>query len=54
VIKIIEEDQRINDLLVILRERNVSESYATTESRDHLTSESIDQVILMNIFISLK
>lgn len=43
-IRHIEEDQRINDLLAILRERNVGNSYNETESREHLTAESLDQV----------
>lgn len=43
-IKEIEEDQRISDLLKILRERDVGDSYTDTAVRDHLTAESLDSV----------
>jgi hypothetical protein len=43
-IKYIEEDQRINELLTILRERNVGNTFSDTESREHLTAESLDPV----------
>lgn len=43
-IKEIEEDQRISELLKILRERDISENYADTATRDHLTAESLDSV----------
>ncbi|CAF0760455.1 unnamed protein product [Brachionus calyciflorus] len=41
-IKEIEEDQRISDLLKILRERDIGENYSDTTARDHLTAESLD------------
>lgn len=44
-IKEIEEDQRISDLLKILRERDVGENYTDTATRDHLTAESLDSVL---------
>lgn len=47
-IKEIEEDQRISDLLKILRERDVGDNYSDTASRDHLTAESLDSVKLQS------
>jgi hypothetical protein len=44
-IRYIEEDQRIVELLTILRERNVGNTYSESESRDHLTAESLEQVV---------
>ena len=49
-IRYIEEDQRINELLTILRERNVGNTYNDAESREHLTVESLDSVGLSNFF----
>lgn len=43
-IREIEEDQRIADLLKILRERDIGENYSNTQSRDNLTAESLDPV----------
>ncbi len=43
-IKEIEEDERVSELLKILRERDVAESYADSKTRDHLTAENLDQV----------
>jgi len=42
-LKVVEEDQRINELLTILREKNVAESFTEAETRDQLTAESIEQ-----------
>jgi hypothetical protein len=42
--KEIEEDSRISELFRILRERDISENYADTESREHITAESLDSV----------
>lgn len=44
-IKEIEEDERIADLLKILRERDIGENYADTQSRENLTAESLDTVL---------
>ena len=43
-VKEVEEDQRVSDLLKILRERDVAENYGDTQTRDHLTAESLDSV----------
>jgi hypothetical protein len=43
-IKEIEEDQRISDLLKILREKDVSENFSDSKTREHLTAESLDNV----------
>ncbi len=43
-IKEIEEDQRLADLLKVLRERDVGDNYADTQSRENLTAESLDPV----------
>jgi hypothetical protein len=40
----VEDDQRISDLLKILRERDVAENYGDAQTRDHLTAESLDAV----------
>ena len=46
----VEEDQRLNDLLTILREKNVAESFTEAETRDQLTAESIETVNQIRIF----
>jgi DNA primase large subunit len=43
-LKEIEDDQRVADLLKILRERDVGENYADTKSKDHLTFENLDSL----------
>lgn len=50
-IKEIEEDQRISDLLKILRERDVGDNYTDSAVRDHLTAESLDSVIKKETFL---
>lgn len=43
-VKEIEDDQRISDLLKILRERDVADNYADTKSKDNITAENLDLV----------
>ena len=50
-IKEIEEDQRIADLLRVLRERDVGDNYADSQTREHLTAESLEAV---NYFYALR
>jgi hypothetical protein len=45
-VKEIEEDQRISDLLKILRERDVADNYADAKSRDNITADNLDSVFI--------
>lgn len=53
-IREIEEDQRISDLLKLLRERDIGENYANTQTRDHLTAESIDSLAVKSFPICMR
>ena len=49
--KEIEEDQRISDLLKILRERDVADNYADAKSREHITVDNLDSVFIYFFYI---
>ena len=49
-IKEIEEDDRYAELFRVLRERDVAENYADTQTQEHLTAEMLDSVCLLNQF----
>ena len=57
-VKEIEEDERISDLLRILRERDVGDNFSEIQSKEHITMESLDAVsfiiIFLKIFFSIK
>ncbi len=43
-VKEAEEDQRIADLLKILREKDVGENFADAKSKDNIKADSLDSV----------
>ena len=49
--KEIEDDQRISDLLKILRERDVADNYADTKSKDNITAENLDTVNILSYYL---
>ena len=53
-IKEIEEDQRIADLLRVLRERDVGDNYADSQTREHLTAESLDNLSMKSYPICMR
>lgn len=49
-----EDDPRMSELFRILRERDTSDNFANTESKEHITAESLDSLSLKSMPICMR